>query len=221
MANEEKKVEYLQFTTEDGSASELFKIPHTWRDVGAAPGGFGLGQETPVITEANEATYPGFYSLNGNNMDASSPSTPPGNLRFGSLLVTKRWSYIYQYASYANEAATRYSLDYGKNWSAWEWINPPMALNTEYRTTERYKGKPVYIKVISFGKKLPNNGTVNASWAPDSGEVETVIDARVIASSGTFIIERLSAGKNSIFITVPSNYSNYDAEVILKYTKIS
>lgn len=31
-----------------------------------------------------------------------------------------------------------------------EWINPPMVLGTEYRTTERYKGKPVYKKVFSY-----------------------------------------------------------------------
>lgn len=33
----------------------------------------------------------------------------------------------------------------------WEWINPPMELGTEYRTTERYLGKPVYCKLIDCG----------------------------------------------------------------------
>ena len=32
-----------------------------------------------------------------------------------------------------------------------EWINPPMDLGVEYRTTERYLGKPVYCKLIDFG----------------------------------------------------------------------
>lgn len=36
-----------------------------------------------------------------------------------------------------------------------EWINPPMFLGIEYRTTERYMGKPVYVKAIDFGA-LPN-----------------------------------------------------------------
>ena len=31
-----------------------------------------------------------------------------------------------------------------------EWVNPPMILGIEYRTTERYLGKPVYTKLIEF-----------------------------------------------------------------------
>lgn len=31
-----------------------------------------------------------------------------------------------------------------------EWINPPMMLETEYRTTERFNGKPVYVFVINY-----------------------------------------------------------------------
>lgn len=32
-----------------------------------------------------------------------------------------------------------------------EWINPPMALDTEYRTTERWLDKPVYTQLVSRG----------------------------------------------------------------------
>lgn len=32
-----------------------------------------------------------------------------------------------------------------------EWFNPPLLLGVEYRTTERYLGKPVYVKVIQAG----------------------------------------------------------------------
>ena len=31
-----------------------------------------------------------------------------------------------------------------------EWLNPPMLLGVEYRTTERYLGKPVYVKAVNF-----------------------------------------------------------------------
>ena len=40
----------------------------------------------------------------------------------------------------------------GVQFAEWEWVNPPMNLNTEYRTTERYMGKPVYVKVVDCGK---------------------------------------------------------------------
>lgn len=36
-------------------------------------------------------------------------------------------------------------------WGPWEWVNPPMLLGVEYRTTERYNGKAVYAKLLNFG----------------------------------------------------------------------
>ena len=41
-----------------------------------------------------------------------------------------------------------------------EWINPPMVIGTEYRTTERWNGKPVFTKAIDFGL-LPDDGYKN------------------------------------------------------------
>lgn len=32
-----------------------------------------------------------------------------------------------------------------------EWINPPLFAGIEYRTTERYIGRPVYVKTVSVG----------------------------------------------------------------------
>lgn len=44
---------------------------------------------------------------------------------------------------------------YNNAWRAPEWTNPPLAQGVEYRTTERYFGKPVYIKTVNLGM-LPN-----------------------------------------------------------------
>lgn len=33
----------------------------------------------------------------------------------------------------------------------WEWDNPPMSAGVEYRTTQRYLGKPVYTKLVELG----------------------------------------------------------------------
>lgn len=46
----------------------------------------------------------------------------------------------------------RYKIN--NSWQAWEYINPPMAVNTEYRTTERFLSKPVYVKMIDFTNAL-------------------------------------------------------------------
>ena len=50
-----------------------------------------------------------------------------------------------------------------------EWLNPPMIAGKEYRTTERYLGKPVYVKMIEAGfnpagtVKETSDKTVSAS----------------------------------------------------------
>ena len=36
-------------------------------------------------------------------------------------------------------------------WQPFEWVDPILTLGVEFRTTERYKGKPVYIKAVSLG----------------------------------------------------------------------
>lgn len=46
---------------------------------------------------------------------------------------------------------TRYANIFNSEWGPWEWVNPPMALGVEYRTTERWLGYPVYVKTINFG----------------------------------------------------------------------
>lgn len=50
----------------------------------------------------------------------------------------------------------RYCVD--GTWGEWEWVNPPMSLGVEYRTTERWNGMPVYTKLVDCGA-MPNNST--------------------------------------------------------------
>lgn len=45
-----------------------------------------------------------------------------------------------------------------------EYLNPPMELGVEYRTTERYLGKPVYCQIVDFGYG-PNNSHSSVSKA--------------------------------------------------------
>ncbi len=54
-----------------------------------------------------------------------------------------------QVTSYNGNTVQR--IKSGGTWQPWEWVNPPMAAGVEYRTTERYQGKPVYCKSIDGG----------------------------------------------------------------------
>lgn len=57
-----------------------------------------------------------------------------------------------------------------------EWENPPMELGVEYRTTERWNGKPVYKQLINGGG-LPAAGSVNIP-IPSSGTIDYIISAK-------------------------------------------
>lgn len=41
-----------------------------------------------------------------------------------------------------------------------DWLSPPMQLGVEYRTAERYNGKPVYMMALDFTGSLANSGGV-------------------------------------------------------------
>lgn len=56
---------------------------------------------------------------------------------------------IVYYAVYGDGLTTMaFKQKQGGVWYPWEYINPPMRLNVEYRTMERYLEKPVYTKRI-------------------------------------------------------------------------
>ena len=56
----------------------------------------------------------------------------------------------------------RYPSSSPSVWMPFEWEYPPMQLGIEYRTVDRYNGKPVYAKAISLGK-APNASSKDIS----------------------------------------------------------
>ena len=90
-----------------------------------APSGYGLGKlDGKSATDCNTATANGFYTLSG----ASLQNPPPGNLRYGNMLVINRYSnnHITQIAYYRNDMAIR--TYYSSTWSAWEKFGTRMKL---------------------------------------------------------------------------------------------
>ncbi len=125
-------------------------------NIDAAPGGFGLGgvlvdapENSEGFADANLITATGFYRA-------------VRNVLYGG------WHYIihlnYDSATALQLAAYVSGEVYGVRekrlnvWGDWEHTNPPMELGIEYRTTERYLGKPVYVKLFDCGT-IPAQGT--------------------------------------------------------------
>lgn len=112
-----------------------------------------------------------------------------------------------------------------------EWMNPPMELGVEYRTTERWKGKPVYIKAVNIGTL---SATANALASVDSSVfgngVDDIVDIGGSFRDGSWsgVLPYCSntmqiyvfANKTGIAVwSTKDGNSCYTATVWVKYTK--
>lgn len=168
-------------------------------NINAAPGGFGWGEAMKdVLASDTEDTYETYCG----KLDVLLADMPDGT---SQLIYTRGPVSTGQYYGAGNVVAVlskilgtsasliglspdprgtpnglwRMLKDNGK-WQPVEWINPPMTLGTEYRTTERYLGKPVYTKVVNCGN-LPDGTT--AEVAHGIANVGIVVGAQAIASN--------------------------------------
>lgn len=128
----------------------------------SAPGGFGLGGAAKVLTPAddlNDVWEAGWYAWDAAPQNA--PTVGGSLIAYCSMNVLNKGSaynthqIIYTFEGYEIH---RY-YDGGKQtWSEYAWVNPPMRLGVEYRTTEMYLEKPVYAKLVDCGT-IPAQGT--------------------------------------------------------------
>ena len=193
--------------------------------IGAAPAGFGLGTQGKAITDLNDATLNGWYYFGGGTLN-----TPTGisNSEYGSALVVSRdGNSKTQYYTASNVGTTvgydavRYMI--GGIWQPWEYVNPPMQLGIEYRTTERYNGNPVYAKLVDCGV-MPNN-TVKTigNVMPNIEDICLLVGSMRTGAGGAFLalnseVTVNNAGPN-IQITTTTDYSSWNLIVLVKYTK--
>lgn len=118
-----------------------------------APSGYGLGTSAVAIDDYNNAINNGWYR-GGANYPSKINYANYGMVRVDSVGQIKFQTF---YAGDTGSAMTapfmaiRKSGDYGATWSEWEYVNPPMIFGEEYRTTERYNGKPVYKRAVNIG----------------------------------------------------------------------
>ncbi len=111
-----------------------------------------------------------------------------------------------------------------------EWLNPPMEIETEYRTTERYLGKPVFARVLDFGP-LPNN-TYKPYPLTDFCIDKAVFVQGVTSAGQMFPFNSISIGNTDIVgidvytnsevvaVKTHSDRSNQTAIIMIKFTKV-
>ena len=132
---------------------------------GVAPAGYGLGESTPTLISNCNIVGNGWYRV-----DASTANIPDVGLTSGVLRIDEATgSLVYQslYFYVSGKVHKMERVHSSGTWYPWEWVNPPMAVGVEYRTTERYQGKPVYVKLVDCGA-LPNSASKSISISDDT-----------------------------------------------------
>ena len=112
----------------------------------------------------------------------------------------------------------------GGNWLPWEWINPPMEVGVEYRTTERYKDKPVYVKLVNFGT-LPNTSATSVSI----GKSLTMVSTEGMTYNGNYALSLsihngldsvyYNKSEGKLYVQTKNDATKWSAEIVVKYTK--
>lgn len=206
-------------------------------NIAAAPSRFGLGENLTtgpmmqILTkETLDTTYNnGWYFANDVNIAGFSQAT---------IRVDSSGRTIYQTAYVATKdgyVLRRYLVDTigsptQTSFGPWEWVDPPMYLGDEYRTTERYLGKPVYVKVVDCGA-MPSATTKTVNHGISDIQHIVEVKGSLYKTDGSearslpywFSTEdyaEIRADKTSIYmITVGGNWEARNCYAVLKYTK--
>ena len=105
-------------------------------------------------------------------------------------------------------------------WMPFEWEHPPMKIGVEYRTSERYNGKPVYAKAINFGQ------APNATYKDVSHGIENF--SQLVSYTGMMgganlieasALDNIQINASNIRITTNSDVSANYVYLVLRYTK--
>lgn len=202
----------------------------TWEKVGAAPAGFGLGENASRTENWNAAFTNGFMRGNSNS--------PDKKMWYGIVCRDSANNAASAEIAFCVDAGNvtaeaRRSRNAAGTWGEWEYVNPPMLEGVEYRTTERWKGKTVYTKLINLSKYInfdePEDVENQVYVAEGIEEIVDVIH-RQEESGITYFGSNLKYQWN---ISVEENgnclfelfeymaYGLTGATLVMKYTKIS
>ena len=190
-------------------------------NIDAAPGGFGLGELTGRTANSfSDITGYGFYRIPTESDFAPDTSTNWGgvyigaNLSYGTLLYAR------------NNALMAVRAVSGGKVGPIEWINPPMQLGVEYRTTERFWERPVYYKIVDCGKIADNkqveHGIVNmrdciSFQGLRGGMPMPSISNNNLSDPWSFYVADVSRTKITLACGTSAAGGNF--HVMLKYTK--
>jgi hypothetical protein len=181
-----------------------------------------------TITKGNnwdDATDTGIY-LTNLYAGSGGANYPPVN-DTGWLFVYGSEELLYHdwYTAYSGKIQR---IRRNGTWSPWEFETPNMANDVEYRTTERWSGKAVYVKQVYLGL-MPNTANLRPMLV-DSG-VTGFLSGELRLNSGGWYegsqtngiswqwIFTSSNGTVEALINTSKDMSGYQGRAVIKYTK--
>lgn len=201
--------------------------PHgvTAGQIGAAPAGYGLGEDISGAIDLDTVTKSGNYKGN-----VKLPGYTTGAIvwcRADMSSANYGTQHIYTELNGGGELFR--TKDNGV-WSEWEWGNPPMVPGVEYRTTKRCNGKVVYTKRVSFAT-LPNTGAASVNI---SGMVKLISAIGTIIETATgydYVLPHFGYSNGitaatimhrngtKLYIKTYADMTGFTGEVTVEYTK--
>ena len=194
-------------------------------NIGAAPGGYGLGTTAPQFpdNDANNVTGNGWNLVNSTTANRPNGASW-GCIRTDCYYSAAMWQTYYQMGSTCR--AVR-SLTNGV-WSDWAWDNPPMVLGTEYMLSERYTNKPIYTKLVNFGTLPAASNSKSVAFSTENVTALSV-DGRMSYNGDEYTlpftlqngatISIYAHGKSVTITSGASSLASYSAYVVVRYIK--
>ena len=186
-----------------------------------APAGYGLGLAIGAsIQDLNKALNNGWYYFGSGCLNC--PVSLP-NYEYGAVLVISRGgnkTQLYFQAVDKSYCAIRVCDNNG--WQPWEYVNPPMKIGVEYRTTERHNSKPVYKKQVNTGALSAGTFKSVAHGVQDIGLRLSALygvnndGSNLVSNPG---ITGILVDGSNITITTAAGFSTSNSWVVITYTK--
>lgn len=211
-----------------------------------APAGFGFGDAVQSIeTTSAEESYETYCAKVDAVLDAMPDKTaklvlayPPAVYGKAGTTISLLYKGDANYAVLSNIGSAdaglcgwrmirlKKSSSEPSAWQPFEWEHPPMQLGVEYRTVERYNGKPIHIKAVSLGL-LENN--TSKSVEHGISDFESCVECsgfsgpiNLVGSGGVDSIyattSRVGIDTNGSFSSAATS-SKLNTVAIIKYTK--
>lgn len=182
--------------------------------------------EIPQYTDLDTLTKPNRYYGNEAYFSGYANCPTVDQVTFSlEVLSLGSLGQVLQRFTVCSTEATVYERQYfGGFWREWECVNPPMVLGEEYRTKERYLGKPVYTKLVNVGT-LPNAKTITI--AHNIAMVDYMIRCDGQMSNGNSLPfqydstnwVKIHAGREYVVVQTGDNKTSITAIAQLWYTK--